>query len=203
MAKVGASNAHYALFVTEENAEAMPSYKSGFKFGALMEANDNPNYTSGDLYGDDALEDSVDEFVDADIDLKACKLTSEDCAKIFGIELAEDGTFAYPTEGTVPFGALGYIQTLRRRKEKFFRAFFFPKVKPQVTGDSLITKGQSISFDGESLKFKAYKPLKSGVSWKYKNEFPTLPEAITWLKEKLNIAEPETATETPTETPAS
>lgn len=196
MAKIGAQDAWFAPFDDADTETAAATYENGFKIAALMEASDSPNYASAEIYGDDVLDDSVEEFTEGDVTVKGVELTDDHAAVLYGITAAADGSLGFPSENAAPYGGLGYVQKLRRQGTVYYRAFFFPKVKAQVSGNQLVTKNKNLSFDGETVNFKAYAPKTVGGLWKYTYESTVLVTgsgssspvgALSWLKAKLNI----------------
>ena len=84
MAGFGANYIQFAPFKGAEPAAALPQYDEKVNFGRLVKAELTVTMASGKIYGDDVLDESIDEFVSGSLAVETTDLTLEHEAVIFG-----------------------------------------------------------------------------------------------------------------------
>ena len=186
MAKYGASNPYFALIDTEPSG-GMPTYKQGAKLAKLISSADNPTFTKGTLYADNSKAEEVEEFVSADIDVSLDDVSLETKALIFGAAMTEDEELEYKGNDTAPYGGYGFCSSKIKNNVRKYLGTIYPKVKATLGGVSHNTKGESITFAPDSVRFSASE--SESYTWKIEKEFPTEDAAKEWIKTKLNITE--------------
>lgn len=194
MASFGAKYIKFAP-ISEELETALPKYGEGFQIGALVRADLTVNLASGEIYGDDVLDERIEEFVSGTLSVEVTDLEDEKENVIFGSSLKEDKELVDSTKDTIPYGGLGYLKTLIRGGKKLYRAYFYPKVKAVMGNDNAATKASSITLASSPLSFTIFEP-KTG-DWRYRKTFNSEAEAKAYIDEKLAVAnaQAQTATE--------
>lgn len=187
MAGFGARYIQFAPFSGEEPADALPTYGSAVNFGKLVKSELAVTMASGKIYGDDVLDESVDEFISASLSVETTDLTLENEAVIYGSTISEDGNeLVDSTEDTIPYGGLTYIKVLMRKGKKVFRAYFLPKAKAAFSTDTANTKTDSITMASSPISFTIFEPNIG--EWRYRKEFNTFAEAKAWCDGKFKKA---------------
>lgn len=187
MAGIGARYICFAPFSGEEPAEALPKYGQMINFGKLVKAELTVTMASGKIYGDDVLDESIDEFISAALAVETTDLTLEHEAVLFGSTVEEEGNeLSDSIEDTIPYGGIVYIKTISRGGKKKFRAHFFPKAKVAFGTDSANTKTESITMASTPTTFTIFAP--NAGDWRYRAEFDTFALAKEWCDKKLAAA---------------
>jgi phi13 family phage major tail protein len=184
MAAFGAKYLSFAP-IKEEAEDALPTYeKNGaFSLGGLVKADLTVNFASGELYADDKLQEKLDEFASGTISAEVDDLEDEKAAKIYGAAIDEDGEKTDNSGDTVPAGGLTYCRTLLRNGKRFYRGYYYPKVKAQIGSDSAATKSASITFASSPITFTVMEA--SNGDWRKTEEFEKEADAKAWCEEKL------------------
>ena len=118
MAGIGARYICFAPFSGEEPAAALPKYGQKINFGKLVKAELTVTMASGKIYGDDVLDESIDEFISAALAIETTDLTLEHEAVLFGSTMEEEGNeLSDSIEDTIPYGGIVYI---KRNSERTF-----------------------------------------------------------------------------------
>ncbi|WP_195199234.1 hypothetical protein [Faecalispora jeddahensis] len=188
MASFGAQNPRFAPIVTEP-AGALPTYGEIVTVGRLIKADRSIQYASGKLYADNELAESVDEFVSGSIAMETDDLEDEVAVAIYGAEVASKEVH-YKSGQTAPIGGLTYRKALMRNGIKFFKTYYYPRVKAVMGNDTAQAKSDSITFGTESTTFTVFR-CKSD-DWCITEVFPADGEAaaIAWCDSKLGKTEP-------------
>ena len=197
MAAFGAKYIRFAPVSAEPDA-ALPQYGEGIQIGALVRADLTVNLASGEIYGDDVLDERVEEFVSGTLAVEVTDLEDEKEKVIFGSTLEEGGELKDNTADSIPYGGLGYIKTLIRGGKKKYKAYYYPKVKAVMGNDSAATKSSSITLASSPLSFTIFEP-KTG-DWRYRKTFESEAEAKAYIDGKLTGSEAQTASEDPEST---
>ena len=192
MAAFGARYINFAP-IDKEEAGKLPTYKSGGKIslGKLVAANLTVNFATGEMYADDMLAENINEFASGSIAVEVDELEDEKAAVIYGAEVNKNGEKVDNTKDSAPFGGLAYCKTLSKNNEKFYRGYFYPKVRAALGNDNAATKSGSITYASTPINFTVYEP-ETG-EWRYTKRFGTMEEAKAWVNAKLTNSEPEPA----------
>lgn len=185
MAGFGANYIQFAPFKGAEPAAALPQYDEKVNFGRLVKAELTVTMASGKIYGDDVLDESIDEFVSGSLAVETTDLTLEHEAVIFGSTMSSTSnkTLTDSTADTVPYGGIAYIKALIRKGKKVYRGVYLPKVKATFGTDSANTKTDSITMSSTPLTFTVFEAATG--EWREREEFDTLAAAKTWCDSKL------------------
>lgn len=187
MAGFGARYICFAPFSGEEPAAAMPKYGDAINFGRLVKSELTVTMASGKMYGDDVLDESIDEFISAALAVETTDLTLEHEAIIFGSTVEEESDeLVDSTEDTIPYGGLTYIKVIMRKGAKVYRSYYYPKVKATFGTDSANTKTDSITMASTPLNFTVFEPNVG--KWRYRAEFDTYAAAKAWCDGKFTAA---------------
>lgn len=168
---------------------------AGVVLGKLVAANLTVTLASGELYADDALDEQLSEFASGSIAMETNDLSDDNASAIYGCTVTS-GLVEFKTSDTAPAGGLGYIKTLMRNKQKYYKAVYYPVARAALGNDNAQTKGSSITFATSQITFTIMAD-DSGV-WRKTKTFDTEAAAKAWLEGLCNITP---ATPTTTTTP--
>lgn len=187
MAAFGAKYFKYAQIKTEPQ-DALPTYdqEKTVTIGLLVKADLSVNFASGELYADDKLAEKSEEFISGTIAAEVDEMEDETAAIIYGNTVNEENERVDNTGDNAPYGGLAYIKCLMKNGKKFFRGYFYPKVRAVISNDSASTKSSSITFSTSPLSFTVHEP--NNGDWRYTKKFETEAEAKAWVDSKLGKA---------------
>lgn len=188
MASFGAKNPRFAPIATEP-AGALPTYEEVVSVGRLIKADRSIQYASGKLYANDELAESVDEFVSGSVAMETDDLEDEVAVAIYGAEVVSKEVH-YKAGQTAPLGGLTYYKVLMRNGVKFFKGYFYPRVKAVMGNDTAQSKSDSITFGTESTTFTVFRCKTD--DWCITEVFPASEEnaVIEWCDSKLGVSTP-------------
>ncbi|MBP3701697.1 MAG: hypothetical protein J6I64_07390 [Lachnospiraceae bacterium] len=190
MAAFGARYMKFAPFAGEEPAAALPAYGESVQLGGLNKADLTVNLASGEIHGDDVLDERVEEFVSGTLAVEVTDLAPQTESVVYGSKMGEDGELVDKTSDETPYGGLGYIKTLIRKGKKIYRAIYLPKVKAALGNDNAATKSNSITLATHPLAFTVFEP--NNGEWRYRKEFTGddgEAQAKAYIDEKLGVTE--------------
>lgn len=182
MASFGAKYPCFAAFKGDEPAAALPKYDGKVVVGRLVSANLTVNLASGELYADDVLTEQLSEFASGTIAMETDDMEDATAAVVYGATATEKKV-TYNKGDTAPYGGLAYYKTLMRDGQKFYKGFFYPKVKAALGNDNAQTRGNSITFGTNSTTFTVF--AANTGDWRITETFDTEAEAKAWVDEQL------------------
>lgn len=187
MAAFGAKYIKYAQ-IKAEAENALPTYEAtkAKVIGLLVKADFSPTYASGELYADDKLAEKQEEFISGTIAVELDELEDDTAALIYGNTLSETDERVDNSKDNAPYGGLGYIKTLLKNGVKFYRAYYYPKVRAVIGNDSANTKSNSITFATAPTSFTVYEA--NNGDWRQTKKFDTEAAAKAWIDSKLGNA---------------
>ena len=185
MASFGAKYPFFSK-VKEEPDGALPTYDAApVRIGRLVKADLTVQLASGKLYADDALAESVDEFVSGTIEMETDDMTDDVASVVYGATV-NNKTVTYNINDAPPAGGLGYLKRLMRNKKVICKAYYYPMVKAALGNDTAQTKTDSITFGTNTTTFTVF--ACNNGDWRHTEEFDAEEEAVAWIKEKLTPA---------------
>ena len=183
MASFGAKYPHFAK-IKEEPEEGLPIYEGQpVRIGRLVKADLSVTMASGKLYADDALAESVEEFVSGSLAMETDDMEDSVAEVIYGAEVVEKEVH-YKSGDSAPMGGLAYYKVLKRRGKTLYKGYFHPRVQAALGNDSAGTKTDSITFGTTSTTFTVF-PCES-TDWRITSEFIEEHEAKEWVRKKLS-----------------
>lgn len=170
--------------IASEPENALPTYKGPVvTLGKAVKADLTVTVASGELYAEDALAESVDEFVSGSLATETDDMTDETSVAVYGCTLEEQKTLVDKATDAAPLVGVGYYRVLMRNGVKKFRGYHFPRCKAILGNDSAATKGNSITFSTTPTTFKVFRC--NDESWRRREMFDTEAEAKTWVDAQL------------------
>lgn len=158
---------------------------TGVVLGKLVSANLTVNLASGELYADDGLAEQLSEFSSGSIAMETDDMTDENASEVYGCKV-ENGEVTYNKGDTAPLGCLSYYKALMRKGVKFFKAYFYPKVRAALGNDNAQTRGNSITFATTSTAFTVF--ADDAGDWRKTKTFTDAASASAWCESKCDVA---------------
>ena len=174
MAEFGAN---YPCFKADDAVE-------GVVLGKLVGADLTVNLASGELYGDDGLAEQLSEFASGSIAMETDDMTDENAQAIYGCKV-KDKEVVYNKGDTAPRGCLGYYKVLLRKGKRFFKGYFYPRVRAALGNDSAKTRGNSITFNTASTTFTVF--ADDNGDWRKTTTCETADDVKKWIQDKCKI----------------
>lgn len=137
---------------------AFPTYDAAINLGPLVSVADTITYASAKNYGDNVLQESVDEFQEIGVVVGMTEMPMSAAAAVYGATLSKSGGVSYGAEDEAPEGALGFYTTKLTKdasgvKKKMYQGVFYPSLKGSRQGVTYNTKGESITFANGQANF--------------------------------------------------
>lgn len=168
---------------------SLPTYGDAVDLGPLVSVADTITYASARNYGDNMLQESVDEFQEIGVTASMTEMPIESAAKVYGATLSANGGIAYGAEDSAPEGMLAFYTTKLSKdasgvQKKFFQGVAYPNVKGSRQGATYNTKGQSITFANGQANFVG-STEENGKFQIFSSNFATEAEAKAWVDKML------------------
>lgn len=185
MASFGAQYPHFAK-IKEEPEGALPVYEgTPVRIGRLVKADLTVTMASGELYADDGLAESVEEFVKGSLAMETDDMEDSVAETVYGATVV-DKELHYKSGDSAPVGGLAYYKVLKRRGNLLYKGYFYPRVQAALGNDTASTKSSSITFGTTNTTFTIF-PCET-TDWRITAELESLEAAKEWVKEKLTSA---------------
>lgn len=182
---MGATYPFWAKIATDTDG-ALPTYSGGTAFSEFIKVTESLQKAESQFYSNDVLSESADEFKYCELAFDNKGVSNTLRASLYGAKL-EGNSISYGAGDAPPMGGFAFYRVLQDNNEKYYEGVFYPRVKASLTGMTYDTKGESVTFAGEQTKLVAYACKDTAQTWKVEEIFATAAEALTWIKEKLNI----------------
>lgn len=113
-------------------------------------------------------------------------MTDDNASKIYGCKVT-DGLVTYNKGDTAPRGCLGYYKVLMRNGTKFFKGYYYPRVRAALGNDNAQTRGNSITFNAVSTAFTVF--ADDDGDWRKTKTFTGVEECKKWINAMCKIDE--------------
>lgn len=191
MAGYGANNFRWAKLTSDADPSKLPTYEGAMSMGPLTSVTDAITMVSGENYGDDQLQDFIEEFQKLDIDVGSTDIPAATAAAFLGAKVGEDNEVHLNVEDEAPYGGAGFVARRGRKQadgtyKRYFRAVVYPMIKGRKNNGSVTTKGSSITFANDSAHFTG----KAAANGDYivQKDFDSLEAATAWLDTVMPMA---------------
>ena len=158
----------------------------GVVLGRLVEANLTVNLASGEMYADDELAEQLSEFSSGSLALSTDDMTDENSQEVYGCRV-EDGTVIYNKNDTCPLGVLAYYKVLMRRGVKYYKGYFYPRVRAALGNDNAQTRGNAITFTPTQTTFTVF--TDDNGDWRKTKTFNSASDAAAWCEELTGVSD--------------
>lgn len=180
---LGLKDLFYAICEEKDGGE---SYTAPKRMAEIMNADLSVKTATAELYADDAISESVKEFVNGTLKLGIKDLTPEVLAEVLG-QIVDQNKVVWAGDGDEPpFLAIGFRAAKTRGR---YRYVWLLKCKFELPNEKYKTKGENIEFNTPEITATFYKRKQDG---KWKADFVGTEDetaASTWFTEVPDPAE--------------
>nr|DAY51539.1 MAG TPA: tail tube protein [Caudoviricetes sp.] len=157
----------------------------GKVMGKATVVNTTYNSEAAEIAGDDGIAESVSPITGGTIENGLTDLLPSAKAEILGHELTETGGVIARADDIAPYMRVGYIGMHVIDGENKYAVWINYRVKYSEPSPQYTTKGRTITLSGTTINGTIMRNADGIV---YQEEiFDTVPAALTFLNEKLNI----------------
>lgn len=164
--------------------ESFPTYDAAVNLGPLVSVTETITYASARNYGDNELQESVDEFQELGIAAAMTEMPIEAAAAVYGARVTSSGGISFNREDAPPQGCLGFYTSKQSKKDgvqqKFYQGIFYPSLTGSRQGTAYNTKGQSITFANGQANFVGSSE-ENGFWMVMSDNLATEAEAKAWV----------------------
>lgn len=157
---IGLDNLVVAEITQGENGKE--TYGTPEKLAEAMQVDLSVTTAEGTLYADDAVSESVKEFVKGSLKLGIKDLETAMIAKLLGQQVDKDKVIYGGADDEPPYVAIGFRA---KKKGLNYRYIWLYKVKFKIPDESFQTKGESIQFNTPTIEGEFFK-RDSDRRWK-------------------------------------
>ena len=156
----------------------------GVVTGKLVSANLTVNSASGELFADDSLAEQITEFASGSLAMETDDMLDSVASVIYGCTVTA-GEVTFNKDDTAPEGELAYYKVLLRKGVKYYKAYYYPRVRAALGNDNAQTRGSSITFQTTSITFTVF--ADDNGDWRKTKTFETPAEAVEYINSKCSI----------------
>lgn len=156
---IGLKDLVYAPITVGEGGKE--TYGTPKKLAEVMTAELSVTTAEGTLYADDAVSESIKEFVKGALKLGIKDLETEDIAALLGQEVDEDQVIYGGADDEPPYVAVGFRAKKTGGK---YRYIWLYKVKFKIPNETFQTKGEAITFNTPTIEGEFFK--RADGRWK-------------------------------------
>ena len=185
MAKIGLLFPKYCTITITQDSDGkdIETYGAIKPFAKAIRASTSLNISQTELYADDALAETANEFINGQLTFEADDIEDTVEAEVTGAT-AEDGDIVHKTSDVAPYLRFGFIVRRYKNRVSQNRGINFTKTIFDAIPDDYETKGETIVFKTSTMTAKFLG--NAAGEWKRKSEwFNELAEADAWLGSKL------------------
>lgn len=189
MAKIGLLYPKYCpITITQDtDGKDIETYGAVKTFAKAIRASTSLNISQSELYADDELAETANEFINGQLTFEADDVEDDVESEVTGAKVAEDGDVIHSVSDVAPYLRFGFFIRRYKSKKSQYRGVIFTKTVFDALPDDYETKGETIVFKTSTLTAK-FLGNSDGI-WKRKSKwFDTLAEAEEWMSTKLKPA---------------
>ena len=157
---------------------------AGVVVGKLVSANLTVTLASGELWADDGLAEQLSEFASGSIAEETDDMEESVAGIVYGATV-NGKKVTYNKGDTPPLGCHGYYQTLMKDGVKYFRGYFYPRVRAALGNSNVQTRNNSITFQTTSTTWTVF--ADDVGDWRDVERFDTEKDAKEWVAQKCGI----------------
>lgn len=188
MAKIGL---RYPVAAPLQETEETVSHTDGLVVGKAITADITINSNDVKLYADDGIAESDKSFKDGSLKFGTDDLSYKVQEMLLGHKVTDEELVAN-TEDIAQYVGFGFYGPTKKNNKLGYRAIFLHKVQFAEPGESISTKGETVTFQTPTIEGTIYADVKG--DWKTEKTFTTEAEAKTWLETKAGIKKSESGT---------
>lgn len=185
--KMGANKPYFAP-ITQENEGTFPTYGTPEAFSEIVSVTEALEFAEASFYSNNRKSESSRVFKSGTLTYANKGLSPDIIAKIYGAKLTEEGELHYGANNAAPRIGFGFYRELEDNGVRFYEGVYYPACKASLEGESDNTRGENITYEGNTTVMEVYALGNTDGDWKITEIFETADEAEAWVKEKLGAA---------------
>ncbi len=185
MPKIGLLFPKYCPITITQDGDGrdVESYGAVKTFARAIRASTSLNTSQTDLYADDGLAETANEFINGQLNFEVDDIEDPVEAEVTGASV-EDGDVVHKTSDVAPYLRFGFIIRRYKNRASQYRGIIFTKTIFDAIPDDYETKGENIVFKTSTLTAKFFG--NAAGEWQRKSKwFTDLAETDAWLGAKL------------------
>lgn len=174
--------------ITAENAGALPTYGAARSLGHGVRAALTVQTANTPVYGDDALQVMIDEFISGSLEIQTLMDDLETSSILYGGTYTDDDGLTRNTDDSgTPVAVYGIRKLMKKDKSLVYRAevFFRCQANRAASGWDADTKGQNFQNKTANTTFDVY-PADTG-DWNWEHDYTTRAATLAGIREKLGL----------------
>lgn len=183
--KMGANKPWFAP-ITSENTGTFPTYGTAEEFSEFVSLSESLEFAESSFYSNNRKSESARAFKSGTLTYGNKGLSPDTISKIYGAKLdAETGELVYGANDAAPRIGFGFYRELEDNGVRYYEGVYYPSVKASMEGESDNTRGENVTYEGNSTVMEVYALSDTAATWKVTDIFATADEAEAWVKGKL------------------
>lgn len=182
--KMGANKPYFAP-ITQENDGDFPTYGTVEAFSEFVSLSEALEFAEASFYSNNRKSESARVFKSGTLTYGNKGLSPDTIAKIYGAKLSEAGELAYGANNAAPRIGFGFYRELEDNGVRYYEGVYYPACKASLEGESDNTRGDNITYEGNTTVMEVYALSDTDATWKVTDIFAKADEAETWVKTKL------------------
>lgn len=182
--KMGANKPYFAP-ITKENQNTFPTYGTAEEFSEFVSLTEALEFAEASFYSNNRKSESSRAFKSGRLTYGNKGLSPDTIAKIYGAKLAESGELSYGANNAAPRIGFGFFRELEDNGVRYYEGVYYPAVKASMEGETDNTRGDNITYEGNTTVMEIYALGDIDATWKVTEIFATADEAEAWVKGKL------------------
>lgn len=181
--KMGANKPYFAM-ITAENTGTFPTYGTPEEFSEFVSLTEALEFAESSFYSNNRLSESARAFKKGSLTYANKGLTPDTISKIYGANL-EGGELSYGSNDAAPRLGFGFYRELEDNGVRYYEGVYYPAAKASLEGESDNTRGENITYEGNTTIMEVYAIGDTKGTWKQTEIFATAEEAEAWVLSKL------------------
>lgn len=182
--KMGATEPYFAL-ITQENKGNFPTYDEPEEFSELVSVTEALEFAEGNFFSNNRRSENARVFKSGTLTYANKGLSPYVISKIYGSKLSEEGQLTYGANDKAPRIGFGFYREMEDNGVPYFEGVYYPAVKASIEGETDNTRGDNITYAGDTTTMAIFALDDADASWKITEIFASAEEAKAWVLEKL------------------
>lgn len=183
--KMGATNPKYAKQASNTGGTITYDNKVN-AFSELVAVSEAIDTAEASFYSNNRKSESNRSFKGCTLTFDNKGLAPETVADVYGATMSEeDGTLSYGGADSAPRIGFGFVRELEDNGKRYYEGVFYPDCKASLGNASDNTRGENITYNGETTTLDVYATDDEKNTWKKECIFDTLTAADAWVDKML------------------
>lgn len=182
--KMGANKPYFSL-ITKENDGSFPTYGEPEAFSEFVSLTEALEFAESQFFSNNRLSESARAFKKGTLTYGNKGLSPDTISKIYGAKLSEEGELAYGANNAAGRIGFGFYRELEDNGVRYYEGVYYPSCKASMEGESDNTRGENITYEGNTTVMEVYALGDTDATWKVTEIFSNAEDAENWVLGKL------------------